>query len=90
MTRGRQREFGAAGEAVPAACEAVQRVVDAGAVAGDQTACELRRGASNAGDVVVGQVDVRPVRDVLHRGRGDERRGGRVVQAVRAAQASAR
>ena len=71
---------------MPAACETLQRVVDAGSVAGDETACELRRGASDTGDVVVGQVDVRPVRNVLHRGRGDERRGGRVVQAVRAAQ----
>ena len=71
---------------MPAACEAVQRVVDAGTVTRNQPPSELRRRASDAGDVIVGQVDVRTVRDILHRGRGNERRRGRVVQAMRAAQ----
>ena len=71
---------------MPAACEAVQRVVDAGTVAGNQAPSELRGGASNARHVVVGQVDIRTVRDVLHRCRGHQRRGRRALQAVRAPQ----
>jgi len=79
-------QAGHAGQAVPAATEAPDRVFDAGCVTGDEAAGELSSGASDARDVVVGQVEMRALRDPLHGRRGRERGGCRVVQTVRAPQ----
>ncbi len=51
-------ELGQTGDAVPAAAEHVQRLVDAGVVAHHHAACELRSGPGDTRDVGIGQIDL--------------------------------
>ena len=81
-----RREPGEARQTMPAPAEAAQRVVHARLFRRDQAARELRGGARDAGDVVVGKVDAVALGSALHRCRDCKRSRGRVVQQMRATQ----